>query len=113
MNNLKDEILKVDGCPMCDLWNEKNFADENFKKNIIHIADSFMVLKYHGEIIVVSRNHAIGVDKGTWGRILKYVRHEFGYQARILFDDSRSKYSIGLPEDHWCGVVKIPSDRWK
>ena len=110
---MKDEILSVAGCPICDLWDEENFGNEEFKKKLIHVSDSFIVLKYNGEIVIASRNHIMSVDKGTWGRMLKYVRHEFGFQARILFDDERSKRSVGLPSDHFAGVIRVPVNRWE
>ena len=99
-------MLNVVGCPCCDLWREENF--DKIKKDLIHFSNLFMIYKWNGIPTVISREHIIELPKETWGHVLKKVRDLYGNQARILWDDSRSKFSARLPEDHWCGVISVP-----
>jgi hypothetical protein len=103
---MNDRLLVVNGCPCCDVWKMEKF--DSIKHDLIYFSTKFMIIKWHGNPVVISREHVIELPKETWGYVLKKVRELYGSQARILWDNPRDKYSNRLPDDHWCGRISIP-----
>ena len=94
-----DEILLVDNCPHCDIFNKKTKIDTKLYfpvKSQINRNTEFVILdcQYCGRPMVIFRDHVTTISKEQWGRVLYRCRLLFGNGMRLQLNDHRVK-------DHW------------
>lgn len=56
--------------------------------------------------MVSTRDHIFSTNRGLWGRILYYVRKQFGQNIKLIKRPSRN-----YPDDHWHLYVTFTDKR--